>query len=63
MIEDVLSRHVQDVIQNFEPRVELTSVVSRARVDDNAYDVSITFYIVNSPAGVQTVNLFLERLR
>ena len=64
MIEDVLSRHVQDVIQNFEPRVELTSVVSRARVDDNAYDVSITFYIVNSPRpGVQTVNLFLERLR
>lgn len=63
IIEDVLSRHIRDVIENFEPRVELININSRANVDENAYSVTIEFFVRNSPSGVQTVNLFLERLR
>ena len=63
IIEDILSRHIQDVIENFEPRVELININSKARLDENAYTVTIEFFVRNSPAGVQTVNLFLERLR
>jgi phage baseplate assembly protein W len=63
IIEDILSRHIQDVIENFEPRVELININSRANVDENAYSVTIEFFVRNSPSGVQTVNLFLERLR
>ena len=63
IVESVLSRHVQDVITNFEPRVELINVSSKANVDQNAYTVTIEFFVVNSPSGAQTVNVFLERLR
>jgi len=63
IIEDVLSRHIQDVIENFEPRVELININSKANLDENAYSVTIEFFVRNSPSGVQTVNLFLERLR
>jgi len=63
IIEDVLSRHIQDVIENFEPRVELININSKENLDENAYSVTIEFFVRNSPSGVQTVNLFLERLR
>ena len=62
-IEDLLSRYVKDVIENFEPRVELISISSRANIDENAYAVTIEFFVVNSPSSAQSVQLFLERLR
>src|SRR6056300_1353149 len=63
LIADVLKRYVEDVINNFEPRAELISVIVSPDIDRNAYGVTIEFYLVNSPSGVQSVNLFLERLR
>ena len=63
VIEDLLSRYVQDVIDNFEPRVELISIKSNANIDQNAYNVTIEFFVVNSPSEAQSVQLFLERLR
>jgi len=63
LIADVLKRYVEDVINNFEPRAELISVVVSPDIDRNAYGVTIEFYLVNSPSGLQSVNLFLERLR
>ena len=60
---NLLGRYVEDVIKNFEPRVELINVSSKANVDQNAYTVTIEFFVVNSPSGAQTVNVFLERLR
>ena len=63
LIADVLKRYVEDVINNFEPRAELISVIVSPDIDRNAYGVTIEFYLVNSPSGLQSVNLFLERLR
>ena len=63
LIADVLIRYVEDVINNFEPRAELISVIVSPDIDRNAYGVTIEFYLVNSPSGLQSVNLFLERLR
>ena len=31
--------------------------------DNNTYNVTITFYLINSPSGVQSMNILLERLR
>jgi phage baseplate assembly protein W len=53
---------ITDVINNFEPRVSLSSVVVNSREDLNSYGVSISFYIVNQ-ATPTTINLFLERVR
>jgi phage baseplate assembly protein W len=63
IVADVLERNVKDVIDNFESRAELISITANAQIDNNRYDVTIKFYLVNSPSGVETVNLFLERLR
>ena len=59
IVADVLERNVKDVIDNFEPRAELISITANAQIDNNRYDVTIKFYLVNSPSGVETVNLFL----
>ena len=63
LVADVLKRYVEDVINNFEPRAELIDVNVNAQIDRNAYEVEVKFYLVNSPSGLQTVNLFLEGLR
>ena len=63
LVADVLKRYVEDVINNFEPRAELTDVKVNADIDRNASNVQIEFYLVNSPSGLQTVDLFLEGLR
>ena len=57
-----IQRSIQDVIQNFEPRAKLQSVVATPDYDNNGYTVSITFYVLNI-AQPQTVTFFLERLR
>jgi len=63
MVANLLARHVEDCIVNFEPRVDLSNVICLGDIDRNAYEVVIEFYIVNAPPELQTLNLFLERLR
>jgi phage baseplate assembly protein W len=57
-----IQRSIQDVIQNFEPRVQLNSVVVTENYQEDGYAVTITFYVLNI-AQVQSVTFFLERLR
>ena len=60
---NLLARHVEDCITNFEPRVELSNVIVRGDIDQNRYEVTIEFYVANSPAELQALDIFLERLR
>lgn len=57
-----LQNQIEQVIQNFEPRISLTDVTVSPDYDNNAFSVYITFTFVNSTTPV-TVNFFLERLR
>jgi predicted component of type VI protein secretion system len=59
----VISRKVEDVINNFEPRARLQSVRCYPNYDKNAYDVSIGFYIINAPTELVELDIMLERLR
>ena len=59
----ILSRQVQDVIENFEPRARLVGVKAYPDLDRNAYDVSVQFYVVNAPTELIELTLHLERLR
>ena len=57
-----LERKVQEVLQNFEPRAKISSVVAEPIEDRNAYHLQVSFYVV----GIQTpvvVETFLQRLR
>jgi phage baseplate assembly protein W len=57
-----IKRSIEDVIQNFEPRVQLQSVVVNVDPDANGYNVTITFFVLNV-RDLVTVDFFLERLR
>jgi|TARA_B110000444_G_C18408174_1_gene396772 phage baseplate assembly protein W len=59
----ILSRQVEDVITNFEPRARLVGVRAIPDLDKNLYEVSIEFYVVNTPTELVDLTLFLERLR
>ena len=58
-----LTKKVEDVINNFEPRARLVSVRSTPDYDRNAYEVSVEFYVVNTPTELVDLTVMLERLR
>ena len=57
-----LQRKVAEVINNFEPRVNLVQILARPDFDNNSYHLRIMFYVVGVPEPV-TVETLLERLR
>jgi len=59
----VLTRQVEDVINNFEPRARLVSVRTNPDFDRNQYNVSVEFYVVNAPTELVNLDIMLERLR
>ena len=58
----VISKQIQKLITNYEPRARLVQVATIPDFDRNAYNCKIFFYVVNQPEPV-TVETFLERLR
>jgi len=63
MTSVVMSKKIEDVIENFEPRCRLVSVRAIPDYDKNAYNVSIEFYVVNAPTELVDLSVMLERLR
>jgi uncharacterized protein len=57
-----LRTEVELVIRNFEPRVSLDRVIISPNEEQQRYDITIVFFIVNQAEPIQ-VNLFLERVR
>jgi phage baseplate assembly protein W len=59
----ILTRKVEDVIENFEPRARLIGVKAAPDLDRNAYEITIKFYVANAPTELVDLTVFLERLR
>ena len=57
-----LQRKVAEVLNNFEPRINLQQVLANPDLDRNSYSLKILFYVVGSNQPVE-VETFLERLR
>ena len=57
-----LERKIQEVIVNYEPRIDLTAVNVDDDQDDNRLVVDISFRIIGVP-GPQIVQTFLQRVR
>ena len=60
---NVLQRNIAEGIENFEPRARLVSVIASSQPDANAYEVTISFYVVNVPGELITLTTMLERSR
>ena len=61
-MNQLISRQIEELIQNYEPRARLIQVRTIPLFDRNAYAVTINFQVVNSPEPV-VVEQLLERLR
>jgi len=59
----ILTRKIEDVIENFEPRARLISVRALPNLDRNEYECTVEFYVVNAPTELVDLTIFLERLR
>ena len=59
----VLTMKIEEVIVNFEPRARLVGVRAIPNLDNNAYEVTIEFYVVNAPTELVTMEVLLERVR
>ena len=58
----LISRQIEQLIQNYEPRARLVQVKTLPLFDRNAYAVTINFQVINHPEPV-VVETLLERLR
>ena len=59
----ILAKKIEDVIENFEPRVRLIGVRADPNLDRNEYEVTIEFFVVNAPTELVDLTVFLEVLR
>jgi phage baseplate assembly protein W len=62
MTRALLERSIEDLVTNFEPRVQLINVQADVSEDNNAVYVSVEFKIVNTERPL-TLELVLERTR
>jgi phage baseplate assembly protein W len=57
-----LKNEIRQAIANFEPRVDVRDVQVETFLDENRYQVTIKYFVINEPT-LRTARLFLERLR
>ena len=57
-----LSKQIDILIENFEPRARLVQINVQPFIERNGYRAQISFFVINSPERVE-VETFLERLR
>lgn len=53
---------IREVLKNYEPRIELKDVAVVFNIDNNAYNVTLNYIILNRSEPI-TQTLFLERVR
>jgi phage baseplate assembly protein W len=57
-----IEREIEETINNFEPRAEVSKVTAVASPNENRYNVELEFFVINSSNPI-TINFFLERIR
>ena len=58
-----LSRTIEEMIGNFEPRARVENVECIPMSDQNKYSVKIYFYVENLPAELHELQTILETVR
>ena len=57
-----IEREIEETINNFEPRVQISSIIASPAPDENGYKVIMEFFVINNPDPIK-INFFLERIR
>jgi phage baseplate assembly protein W len=59
---ELIRESIAETIKNFEPRAKLISIEVKVRPDENSYQATVKFGILNLP-DVVTVDQIIERIR
>lgn len=59
---NALAEEIRALIGNFEPRVNVRNVFVQSNYNDDGYEVTIEYYMVNVSNPI-SISVFLERLR
>ena len=62
MIGIFIRRKIEEVLNNYEPRANISSIIVNEQEDRNGIDVVINFYVLNLPNPV-SVTTTLQRIR
>ena len=62
-IKALLSSRIQEQLQKYEPRIEVTNVLFNDNIDNNELSCKIEFNVRNAPQQTEEVDIFLQRLR
>jgi phage baseplate assembly protein W len=57
-----LENAIAEMIDIYEPRAQIDSIIATASPDENRYNVTLRFFIINNPNPI-TIDFFLERIR
>jgi phage baseplate assembly protein W len=57
-----IEREIEETVENFEPRAQISKVTAIAAPDENKYEIVMEFFVINNPNPI-TINFFLERIR
>lgn len=60
---NLLSKEIQDVLANFEPRAEVLDVIVQSNTQQDGYSVTIVFQVAGGISTPITITTFLQRLR
>lgn len=62
LVSNFIRDAVYEVVQNYEPRVEILDVQVKMDYDNNGYSVKLDFVVLNRNEPL-TTTIFLERIR
>ena len=62
-IKALLSSRIQEQLQKYESRIEVTKVSFNDNIDNNEMTCKIEFNVRNAPQQTEEVDIFLQRLR
>jgi phage baseplate assembly protein W len=62
MLGSVIKKSIEQVLTNYEPRIDLESVTVEVKPDDSEVNISVYYRILGSQA-LKTFSLILERTR
>ena len=62
IIAGQLEKEIKDTIENFEPRASVINVTAIPSLDENGYNITLAYMVVNLP-NTLTISFFLERIR
>ncbi len=62
LVSNFLENAIAEVIQNYEPRVQLVNVTVETDYDNNGYTARLDFIVLNRNEPL-TTTIFLERVR